>query len=107
MENEHLSPMGSSFQYLDNQNPWSTVKAMLNLTRDEIAWLLGPLIEHIEKLERMPPYPKQSEDLKPYKGSRRQTESRNPVADKPGYQSANRSEGAAQSTHSLYSPLQT
>ena len=39
---------------------------MINLSYDEVVYLLGPLIEHREKLERMPWYPKQKEDIQPY-----------------------------------------
>jgi len=39
---------------------------MLALTKDQITYLLKALVEHKTKLERMRPYPKQKNDLRPY-----------------------------------------
>jgi len=39
---------------------------MLNLSPDDITFLLKALLEHREKLERMEPYVSQDDDLKPY-----------------------------------------
>ena len=39
---------------------------MLILSKQDIAYIIKALIEHKEKLEALPPYPLQREDLRPY-----------------------------------------
>ena len=39
---------------------------MLQLSRDEIAFILRALFEHKDKIEAMPPYPVKNDDLKTY-----------------------------------------